>query len=587
MSGLQQSDINSLAKINAIISDADLMSADEILQAIQVLKGNAPSQADTLEKLYNIIQGLGFLKAEDIDTLSEINQLISDADLTKSEDLTGAIAAVKGAVPAAGDTLEKIYLLLEPLLVAWVQGGNTVTSMRPIGTKNSTALPFITANIERARFDTGGNFLLGYAGSAVGRLHIRASNLLEATLSICVDDAASNLLFGVGNSGKMYVNKNKTSLLINGGWPGMTGLRNIIMTSGPVGAQLVDAGNDNIVIGYNAASSSGANPIRGLARNVVIGSEAATSDNNGTSYSDSVYIGYRAGLLVGVGAGSRNTMVGALAGAVAAQAGSDNICLGYDSQNARSNVFNTLLGVGTRSYNSFGDLVSNGGPLTHVTAIGAGAIVRTSNTLVLGRRLSDQVVIGAESCNFQLPGLTANQGFSGYRLQIINPSALALGISGNSLFRDGNLTINLGEDGKPTVKNSFQINTYLIGQPGFDFLISASNADASLEIKDSLANGVKPEIIRITGQSHLGTFFKLVETNNTIGNFIEATRFDIALNAQALKFAVDKEGVLSLGLQTGPSPIPIPNAVRIYFDGVDLVYVTPDGHSRLIDYQSV
>jgi hypothetical protein len=58
-------------------------------------------------------------------------------------------------------------------------------------------------------------------------------------------------------------------------------------------------------------------PARGLARNVVVGSEAGSSDNNGTSFSDCVYIGYRAGNMIGFNTGHRNTMIGASAGATA------------------------------------------------------------------------------------------------------------------------------------------------------------------------------------------------------------------------------------------------------------------------------
>ncbi|MBK7652550.1 MAG: hypothetical protein IPJ20_19935 [Flammeovirgaceae bacterium] len=119
-------------------------------------------------------------------------------------------------------------------------------------------------------------------------------------------------------------------------------------------------------------------------------------------------------------------MIGASAGATAAQGGTDHTLVGYDAQNARSNSFNTLLGSGTRAYNSFGDLITNGGGQNYMTAIGAGAIVRTPNTIVIGRVVSDQIVVGAESSNFQLPGVTANLGFSGYKFQVVRPGSLAL-----------------------------------------------------------------------------------------------------------------------------------------------------------------
>jgi hypothetical protein len=44
---------------------------------------------------------------------------------------------------------------------------------------------------------------------------------------------------------------------------------------------------------------------------------------------------------------------------------------------------------------------------------------------------------------------------------------------------------------------------------------------------------------------------------------------------------------MSLGVKTGDAPVAIPGAVRLYFNGVELVYVTPDGQSRVIDYYQV
>lgn len=87
-------DIDTLAKLNAIIGDADLVSTENLATSINALKGNVPDVGNTLEKLYNIIQALNYLKREDIDTLAEINALLIDADLVKTSDLTSAISAL-------------------------------------------------------------------------------------------------------------------------------------------------------------------------------------------------------------------------------------------------------------------------------------------------------------------------------------------------------------------------------------------------------------------------------------------------------------------------------------------------------------
>lgn len=88
---LTKADINTLAKLNAILQDADLMSAEQIAGSITALTGNVPEVANSLEKLYNIIQGLTYLKRQDIDTLSEINAILLDANLVRTEDLTNAL----------------------------------------------------------------------------------------------------------------------------------------------------------------------------------------------------------------------------------------------------------------------------------------------------------------------------------------------------------------------------------------------------------------------------------------------------------------------------------------------------------------
>ena len=94
MSGLTVNDINTLAKLNAIVEDADLISQTQLSDAIMALKGNVPVSANTLEKLYNIIQGIQSLKREDIDTLEELNAILTDADLVRIQDLADALVAL-------------------------------------------------------------------------------------------------------------------------------------------------------------------------------------------------------------------------------------------------------------------------------------------------------------------------------------------------------------------------------------------------------------------------------------------------------------------------------------------------------------
>ena len=93
--GITPNDIDTLAKLNSFLTDAALMKADDILFAINALKGNVPVVANSLEKLYSIVQGLTYLKREDIDHLAELNAIVQDADLVRTEDLTSAMNGLK------------------------------------------------------------------------------------------------------------------------------------------------------------------------------------------------------------------------------------------------------------------------------------------------------------------------------------------------------------------------------------------------------------------------------------------------------------------------------------------------------------
>ena len=94
MPGLTANDINTLSKLNAILEDGELISQSQFNDTIMALRGNVPVSANTLEKLYNIIQGMQSLKREDIDTLEELNAILSDADLVRIQDLADALVAL-------------------------------------------------------------------------------------------------------------------------------------------------------------------------------------------------------------------------------------------------------------------------------------------------------------------------------------------------------------------------------------------------------------------------------------------------------------------------------------------------------------
>jgi hypothetical protein len=109
---LTANDVNSIAKLNALILDGDIPSEQSTTSAVESIRGNVPEAGNTLAKLYSIIQGLGNLKSEDIDTLAELNAILKDADLATFADIEETLVGINDGVPLEGSTLRKLYELI-------------------------------------------------------------------------------------------------------------------------------------------------------------------------------------------------------------------------------------------------------------------------------------------------------------------------------------------------------------------------------------------------------------------------------------------------------------------------------------------
>jgi len=109
---LTANDISSIAKLNALILDGDIPTDESITTAIDAIKGKVPEEGNTLGKLYSIIQGLGNLKSEDIDTLVELNAILTDADVVSTTDLSNAINTLLENVPPQANTLKRLFDLI-------------------------------------------------------------------------------------------------------------------------------------------------------------------------------------------------------------------------------------------------------------------------------------------------------------------------------------------------------------------------------------------------------------------------------------------------------------------------------------------
>jgi hypothetical protein len=147
-------------------------------------------------------------------------------------------------------------------------------------------------------------------------------------------------------------------------------------------AGLVNTGSRNSFFGRlaGAANTSGVN-------NVFVGAEAGLSNNMGWQ---NTFIGFGTG--AANTSGTNNTFIGMSAGAANTE-GFQNVAIGHDAGNANTlGGRNTLVGYGANVGN---------GSLSYATAIGAGAVVSSSNTVRLGR--------GADSVS--IPGNLDVNGF--------------------------------------------------------------------------------------------------------------------------------------------------------------------------------
>ena len=214
----------------------------------------------------------------------------------------------------------------------------------------------------------------------------------------------------------------------------VNGNRNIGLGNQALFSKFGSTGSDNIGIGYQTLYHN----VSGI-NNIAIGNESSRGLVSGVTGTDNISMGYRA--LYTIRGGSNNvasgyetlfnTTTGGNNIAIGYQSfrggagtfgvtGSNNISLGYQSLfNNTSGANNVSLGTGsllatTTGFNNVGignqtlDTCVNGnnntcigsssdllsGALSFATAIGAGAIVGSNNSVVLGRTGSDNIGIG-------------------------------------------------------------------------------------------------------------------------------------------------------------------------------------------------
>lgn len=159
-----------------------------------------------------------------------------------------------------------------------------------------------------------------------------------------------------------------------------TGTRNSFFGNGAGTTNI--SGDDNSFFGHN----TGASNTTGL-RNSHFGSDAGSANTNG---SDNSFFGYDAGRLTNAAGSFINGVGNSFFGANAGEqnlTGSNNVFIGrYAGNTNTAGRLNTIVGWGAD--------VGSGG-LEYATAIGAGAVVTTNQTVILGRQADNVEIPGS------------------------------------------------------------------------------------------------------------------------------------------------------------------------------------------------
>jgi hypothetical protein len=544
MGSLTTNDINTLAKLNAILTDADLMKAEDIVDAINAFKGNVPVAGDTLEKLYNIIQALNYLKAEDIDTLAEINAIIIDADLIKTDDLASAINGLKGNIPAAVDTLEKLYNSI------WLPDGNNFGSIKFIGSKDNFSLPFITNNIERARISATGQFLIGVPDPVVGletyKLQIAGYNALGISGNSMFQEGSVNIILGkVGTS-------MANAFRINSYVPGFGGFDFLLSASNP---------NASIEISDSLFGGTRNEMIRlspgGYANTGIL---IRPNDVYNTAY------GYRY-LLQGTNVGQQSRYVSAFNAQIIFPVDDT-----YSTMN-RATMFSAQATVTNHFIDGFYADVRGTDPNSQAFAY---------------HSTGSRIFFDGNGMTFNTPVVSISTdgspqpGATNYLLNGSYVISAALFIVPMGAERTG-LIISPGQTQANGLFLSPQQTLGTYNYDGYLMWLQYSTTGNNI-----LGGTSKPMLYirkhnaQLNGFDHTGAFIRMEENIGSTGSFIEALKYDTASNSLKVKFSVDRDGVLSVG-KIDYDPDTIDSACRLYFRDDELRYLTSAGEIRVVN----
>jgi hypothetical protein len=521
---LTANDVNSIAKLNDLVLDADLLTAGSVGDAVADIKGNVPTAGDTLEKLYNIISGLGNLKSEDIDTLAELNAILVDADVVSSSDLSTAMSAV------------------------WGVNGNAFGSAKKFGTTDNFPIAFITNNIERGRIAEQGQLILGsnalVPGFEVYKLQIKDDNALAVSGNAFFENGY--FFFNLGKVGSPTVKQFRINTYV-------ASLGGFDFT--------ISANNPNASLEIADSSFGGTRP-------EMIRLTPGGYANTGILIVPNAYnmaFGYRY-LLEATNPGQQSRNLYAFQAQI--NWSIDDAFPGYN----QAHLFAAESLVTNHTIDGFFANVSTLNPAAEAYGF---------------RSRGAKNFLDGNGMKHFLPVLKITTDSTAH------PSALIDLMDGTSVLSTALYLSPLGSGRSgliisPGVANSHGL---FIGPQQ---ALSSNNFDGYLAWlqystggANMMASTDKPMLFirkyaaALHGFDHSGAFIRMEEFIGSTGPFIEAHTYNDEAGALELKFSVDRDGVVSIG-QLFSNPQGIDGVGRLYFLGSALKIITPFGAVKTV-----
>lgn len=285
--------------------------------------------------------------------------------------LAGLLANQTLTVQNASGTIAYLSDIPAPLS-SWLQNGNTNGVEKYIGTNDNFDFPIRTNNIERARILKTGEFGIG-TSTPTAKFHVQGAGNTLATYTAIFQNSSLSKSLQIRDDGNVYSHGNgaiasNTAYGLDSFSSNLSGADNTAF--GVDSLRLNTTGGNNTAVGKTALYNNNGS------FNTAIGFISLELNTSGERNSASGY-----GALSVNTSGFRNTAIGMFSGN-GNITGDNNVFVGYGA--------NPLVGG-----------------LTNAIAIGSGAIVSASNTMVLGNGVNVAIGDSTASARLHVKGIDA------------------------------------------------------------------------------------------------------------------------------------------------------------------------------------